>query len=83
MCPRCKSPAFTPVFNDKGFCWWCSQEAMTAVCIGNGSGCGLRICNSCLSGKIPKPPPKLPGGDAPLRQQQLPSGPIGDEEFTI
>lgn len=75
-CPRCKSPGFVRVFAEKGYCWWCSQEKMTAVCVGDGKGCGMRVCESCLSGKLPKALPLLPpSSDDPP--------PMGQEEFTI
>jgi len=59
-CPRCRNPHFSRVYNEKGTCWWCSQETMTTVCIGPGIGCGMRVCKPCLEGKIIKPPPALP-----------------------
>jgi hypothetical protein len=63
-CPRCKNPAFAAKYAEKGYCWWCSQEAMTTVCDTPGKGCGMRVCQPCFEGKIlPRPaPPQLSGG---------------------
>lgn len=75
LCPRCRYTGFTASFTEKGYCWWCSQEKMTAVCIGDGKGCGMRVCEDCLRGKLPKAAPTLPPSPDDL--------PMGQEEFTI
>jgi hypothetical protein len=72
LCPRCKNPGFVRAYVEKGHCWWCSQETMTTICVG-ASGCGMRVCEPCLSGKLKKPL------SSPSPDHQHPS----QEEFSI
>jgi hypothetical protein len=43
----------------------------------------MRVCEPCLIGKLQKPPPASPGGNAALHQHGLFETPANDDEFTI